>query len=152
MEIDYLSIGARIRAARQNKNLAQYELGQLTGLTASHISNIERGTTKLGLPALINVANVLEVSVDELLCDTITHAEIAYHKELNELVKDCTADELYIITEIVKVIRRSGINKVKTPRRRRTKAQIEADQQKELAAYIEQYGTNPKGPTVFGKK
>ncbi|MCR4935334.1 MAG: hypothetical protein K5990_02470 [Oscillospiraceae bacterium] len=31
-------------------------------------NHIERGGTKLGLPTLVNVANTLRVTVDDLLC------------------------------------------------------------------------------------
>lgn len=121
LDIDYKAIGLRIKTARGRKGLTQGHIAQLTGLSTPHISNIETGNTKLGLPTIIHLANVLDVSVDELLCDNIQRSEQIYYNELANLTKDCSVDELHIISELAKVIKKSGINGVKRVRRRRSK-------------------------------
>ncbi len=126
LDIDYKAIGLRIKAARARKGFTQGNIAQLTGLSTPHISNIETGNTKLGLPTIIHLANVLDVSVDELLCDNIHRSEQIYCNELAELTKDCSVDELHIISELAKVIRKAGINSVKKVRKRRTKAEMAA--------------------------
>ncbi len=125
--VDYKAIGARIKQARQRKHITQGAVAQITGLSTPHISNIETGNTKLGLPTIISLANVLGVSVDELLCDSVTHSENIFRKELADVLNDCTVDELHIISELAKVIKKAEINQIKKPRIRRTKAQILAD-------------------------
>ena len=95
--VDYKAIGARIKQARQRKHITQGAVAQITGLSTPHISNIETGNTKLGLPTIISLANVLGVSVDELLCDSVTHSENIFRKELADILNDCTVDELHII-------------------------------------------------------
>ena len=72
LDIDYKAIGLRIKAARARKGLTQGNIANLTGLSTPHISNIETGNTKLGLPTIIHLANVLDVSVDELLFITVS--------------------------------------------------------------------------------
>lgn len=124
LEIDYKAIGARIKAARVNKGITQGAIAKMAGLSTPHISNIETGNTKLGLPTIIHLANVLGVSVDELLCDNIQRSEAIYSNELSELLTGCTVDELHIIAEIVKVIKKAGINSAKKARKRRTKAEM----------------------------
>ena len=47
----------------------QAEVAFRAGLTASHLSHIEKGQTKVALPTIVKIANTLSVSVDELLCD-----------------------------------------------------------------------------------
>ncbi len=118
MDIDYKAIGARIKAARCRKGVTQGAIARITGLSTPHISNIETGNTKLGLPTIIHLANVLEVSVDELLCDNIHHSEKIFYNELSDLLQDCTVDELHIICELAKVIKKSGINSVRKKRGR----------------------------------
>lgn len=127
VDIDYKAIGMRIKAARARKGLTQGNIAKMTGLSTPHISNIETGNTKLGLPTIIHLANVLDVSVDELLCDNIHRSEAIYCNELSELCEGCTVDELHIIAELAKVIKKSGINSAKKARKRRTKAEIAAD-------------------------
>lgn len=134
LDIDYKAIGLRIKAARARKGLTQGNIANLTGLSTPHISNIETGNTKLGLPTIIHLANVLDVSVDELLCDNIHHSEQIYCNELAELVKDCSVDELHIISELTKVIKKAGINSAKKARKRRTKAEMAAAKAAEEAA------------------
>lgn len=134
LDIDYKAIGLRIKAARARKGLTQGNIANLTGLSTPHISNIETGNTKLGLPTIIHLANVLDVSVDELLCDNIYHSEQIYCNELADLVKDCSVDELHIISELTKVIKKAGINSAKKARKRRTKAEMAAAKAAEEAA------------------
>lgn len=126
LDIDYKAIGLRIKAARARKGLTQGNIAGLTGLSTPHISNIETGNTKLGLPTIIHLANVLDVSVDELLCDNIHRSEQIYCNELSDLLKGCSVDELHIISELAKVIKKSGINSAKKARKRRTKAEMAA--------------------------
>ena len=133
MEIDYKAIGQRIKAARVRKGITQGAVAQITGLSTPHISNIETGNTKLGLPTIIHLANVLNVSVDELLCDNINRSEIIFHKELHAILQNCSVDELHIITELAKVVKKASINSVKKPRKRRTKAEMAADAAKAAA-------------------
>lgn len=138
LDIDYKAIGLRIKAARARKGLTQGNIAKLTGLSTPHISNIETGNTKLGLPTIIHLANVLDVSVDELLCDNIHRSEQIYCNELAGLVKDCSVDELHIISELAKVIKKAGINSAKKVRKRRTKAEMAAAKVAMEAAALEE--------------
>ena len=133
LDIDYKAIGLRIKTARTRKGLTQGNIAQLTGLSTPHISNIETGNTKLGLPTIIHLANVLDVSVDELLCDNIHRSEQIYFHELSGLLQDCSVDELHIISELAKVIKKAGINSAKKARKRRTKAEMAAARAAEAA-------------------
>ena len=134
LDIDYKAIGLRIKAARARKGYTQGNIAKLTGLSTPHISNIETGNTKLGLPTIIHLANVLDVSVDELLCDNIHRSEKIYCNELAEITNDWSVDELHIISELAKVIKKAGINTVKKVRKRRTKAEMAAAKAAEKAA------------------
>lgn len=102
MEIDYRAIGKRVKSARINAHLTQEELSEKINMSLSHISNIETGNTKLSLPAILEIANALSVSVDELLCDNNTQTVAVFQNELQKLVADCSYREMQIITDIVK--------------------------------------------------
>ena len=99
MEIDYHAIGTRIRRLRKEKGLSQQTLAELSHQEPSNISHIERGATKLSLPTIVNVANALGVTVDDLLCDSLPNAKRAYNKTVEKILSDCTHSELKIITE-----------------------------------------------------
>ncbi|CDZ32786.1 Putative HTH-type transcriptional regulator Y4dL [Neorhizobium galegae bv. officinalis] len=53
----------QLRAAREVKNMSQRELSARSGLTQSHISQIERGTMEPGLGSLVDVARVLDLEI-----------------------------------------------------------------------------------------
>ena len=127
MDINYKAIGVRIKAARARKGVTQGYIANLIGLSTPHISNIETGNTKLGLPTIIHLANVLDVSVDELLCDNIKRSEKIFQNELADLLKDCSAQELHFITELIKVVKKN-VYAVEPKRRvRKPKKLVEAE-------------------------
>ena len=127
MDINYKAIGVRIKAARARKGVTQGYIANLIGLSTPHISNIETGNTKLGLPTIIHLANVLDVSVDELLCDNIKRSEKIFQNELADLLKDCSAQELHFITELIKVVKKTGYAGEPKRRGRKPKKLVEAE-------------------------
>lgn len=127
MDINYKAIGVRIKAARARKGVTQGYIANLIGLSTPHISNIETGNTKLGLPTIIHLANVLDVSVDELLCDNIKRSEKIFQNELADLLKDCSAQELHFITELIKVVKKNGYADEPKRRGRKPKKLVEAE-------------------------
>lgn len=82
--------------------LKQSELAEKSGVEPSNISHIERAATKVSLPTLVSIANALEVTLDEIVYDSLIKNEHVSVKEINELLEDCEADELKSIIEIIK--------------------------------------------------
>lgn len=107
MEIDYVAIGIRVRRLRKSMGLTQQVLAERSGQEPSNISHIERGATKLSLPTLVNLANVLGSTVDALLCDSLAEAKAPYHQEVSVLLEDCSQRELKIITNTVRALKES---------------------------------------------
>ncbi len=99
MELDYIAIGIRIRRYRKEKGMTQQLLAELSHQEPSNISHIERGATKLSLPTLVNIANALSVTVDDILCDSIEAAKPSYEKHLHSLIDDCSHQELRILLD-----------------------------------------------------
>ena len=106
MSVDYKDMGKRIREIRESKHMTQAALSELAGIEPSNLSHIERAATKVSLPTLINIANALEVSLDELVCGSLIKSEHIAVRQLNELLSDCTPDELQAVIEMVKVIKK----------------------------------------------
>ena len=69
--MDYKKFGKRVKKARKDKGYTQAELAEITGYSVQHISHIETGNTKLSTEMLIELANALAISVDELLADSL---------------------------------------------------------------------------------
>ena len=105
MQLDYYAIGIRIRRIRKEKGLTQQKLAELSDQEPSNISHIERGATKLSLPTIVNIANALEVTVDDLLCDSLSCATSSYEKDIATILSDCNHRERRIITETIRSLK-----------------------------------------------
>ena len=102
IKIDYKSIGLRIKAARQQLHYTQEQVADLCDVSIQHISNIENNKTKVSLPLLIEIANVLKVTLDDLVCDTLQHSETVYVKEINDIFETCSIDEKRLLVQSLK--------------------------------------------------
>lgn len=101
MEIDYRAIGSRIRKYRLERRLTQENISEYADLTPAHYSHIERGNTKPSLPTLIRIANVLEVSIDDLLCDNLSKSVHVRVKDIDELLADCSRSEMKALVDVL---------------------------------------------------
>ena len=102
MVIDYDAIGMRIKIARIKAKITQETLAERTGLSTVHISNVETGNTKVSLPSIIAIANVLSVSVDQLLCDSVIQSNHVFNQEAQEILMDCSPRDIRILLDIMK--------------------------------------------------
>lgn len=102
LEIDYKAVGARVKVAREKKGLKQHNLAALTEISPTNISHIERGKTKLSLPTLMKLANALELSIDELLCDSLTKSKYIFSNEIADIIEQCNDRETKVIANTVK--------------------------------------------------
>lgn len=105
MELDYQAIGIRIRRLRKAQGLTQQTLAEMSNQEPSNISHIERGATKLSLPTIVNIANALGVTVDELLCDSLIESKAIFEREATDILSDCTHQELKIITGTMRALK-----------------------------------------------
>lgn len=101
---DYRDIGKRIAKIRENRNMTQNDLASASEFSIQHISNIERGHTKLGLPALIKLSNALNVTPDVILCDCVYSSKAIFKDELEELVNMADEKEIKIMVNMFKTL------------------------------------------------
>lgn len=105
MELDYQAIGVRIRRFRKEQGLTQQLLAEFSNQEPSNISHIERGATKLSLPTIVNIANALGVTVDDLLCDSLESSRASFEREATQILSDCSHKELKIITGTMRALK-----------------------------------------------
>ena len=55
--------GVELKRRREDKGLSQEDVSGLTGISVSHISNIERGKTNAGLDNVFRLANSLGIEI-----------------------------------------------------------------------------------------
>lgn len=66
-DVDYKSVGKRIRESRRQHDWTQGELAEKCGVSMSFIGHIERGTRIMSLDTFAAICDVLDVGADELL-------------------------------------------------------------------------------------
>lgn len=97
-KLNYQLIGKRLRTIRKKQGLTQEQIAELADLSAQHISGIERGTAPVSLAALVRICNVLSISTDDVLMDSVSSAaKPGLLREVEAVFSDCSADEIYLM-------------------------------------------------------
>ena len=107
MELDYKAIGRRIKIARIRTGLTQEELADRVGISPTHISNVETGSTRVSLTSLVHLANELGVTMDDLLCENLEKARAQLEKDLSDILEDCDEREIRIIRDMAGALKDS---------------------------------------------
>ncbi len=86
-------IGEKIRKARLNAGLTQYELAEKIGLTEKHMSNIERGLNFLALNNFFRLIEELGLSLEYFGVNTKPEENLE-KIELIDLIEDSSRKEI----------------------------------------------------------
>lgn len=65
-----MNFGTRLKILRKEKNISQEELAKLIGVSRSSVGNYETNQNMPTAEILDNIANILDCSLDYLLCKT----------------------------------------------------------------------------------
>lgn len=103
-QIDYVALGKRIRDYRKKQNITQEEMANAIEKTVQHVSNIERANTKVSLPTLTDIANFLNVSLNDLMCDSLNNSGNAYQLEYSLLIKECDENQYRRLNKTIKAL------------------------------------------------
>lgn len=98
-------VGSRIRELRQRKGMSQADLAAKANISVPHMSSIELGKSQMMLPMFVRLLEVLDVSADYLLRANVTSVNTLYQSEFNELLADCTPQEMDSILKIVQQLK-----------------------------------------------
>ncbi len=77
MQLDMKTIGNRIKERRKELNLTQLDIKSRVGISSGNISDIERGNRLPAASTLVQLAEVLECSVDYILTGVSPLSEIS---------------------------------------------------------------------------
>lgn len=67
MKINMIEIGNRIKALRIKKKMTQIDLANAIGVASNTVTQYEKGTSKVSIDVLANLAVVLDTTCDYLL-------------------------------------------------------------------------------------
>ena len=98
MKIDYKALGVKVKKVRNEKGMTQEELAEKCNLSTVYIGYVENAKRQIGLSALTNIADVLNIGLDYLVGSED-------YSNNDELLKGCSNTQKQIIFEIVKSVK-----------------------------------------------
>lgn len=102
--MDAKAVGQRIKAAREKKNMTQEDLAARIDISPTHVSVIERGTKIPRVDTFVSIANVLDVSADELLVDVVDRASVGVASELSAAIEALPHEEKMRVLKVVSAL------------------------------------------------
>lgn len=105
MPIDYPALGKRIAFFRNQSHLTQDDLADKLNLSRAFLARIETSSRHPSLETIVEIANTLGVSTDDLLVDSLTHSVSTADTEVHRLLIDCNELEAKILTRTLKELR-----------------------------------------------
>lgn len=89
--VDNEAVGRQIALLRTDKGLTQAELGERLGVSFQAVSKWERGETLPDTALLPDLANVLETTVDNILCSTQRQVAFKGKYRVSDIVEGLNA-------------------------------------------------------------
>ena len=104
--VDYAEIGRNISLFRDQKGWTQSKLAEKADLSVQHISNIERGTVMVSLPALLSICYVLEVDANSIIGTNLPNTVKVVH--LNQLLDILASNQFDVgaLEQIVSLVKK----------------------------------------------
>lgn len=100
--LDYAVIGKRLKELRIEKKLTQTQLAEKADVEPAYISHIERNEAMVSLPTLVKLVNALDTTLDYVVYTNLRNSTHISVGMINELLADCTPEEISILTEVLK--------------------------------------------------
>lgn len=102
--MEYQALGRRIKQARENAGLTQTELAARLDCTPQHISAIERGAKTPRLDTFVALANILQVSADALLAESLDRPSDSLAREFSSAVAHLSGEAQLRILRAIRVL------------------------------------------------
>lgn len=101
----YEKLGNNIKLERLRLNLTQEQLSEKLDISTSYLGRIERGERNVPLDTLIRLADILNVSIDYLLRDSIhkNNTDVLNY-EINQLISELCDSEQNLILDMIRLI------------------------------------------------
>lgn len=108
-DLDFKAIGLKIKERRKSLGITQETIAEYLNVNASHISNIECGHANPSLTALVNIANILQCSIDyfingEYTYDTDKGIDKSLDDKIIDKIKYCDTDKKNRILQIIDLL------------------------------------------------
>jgi transcriptional regulator with XRE-family HTH domain len=107
MTLNSKIIGRRVKESRIQMHMSQEKLAELVDMSVTYISHIETAKRQASLKSLVRIADVLGLTVDNLLNGNQANDPAEYQEDMARLMEGCTSCEKRIIYEIALAAKKS---------------------------------------------
>lgn len=97
--VDYVGAGKRIKIARIKRDMSQEMLASKADMSIQYLSHVENARSKASLSTFVKIANALDLSLDELMCDSLIRSRIQFEQLIAETLSDCSDDEIRFLAK-----------------------------------------------------
>lgn len=104
--LDYYVIGSRIRHYRLERGITQEVLAFQVNSSAAYISRIERGQKKPSLEKLFEIAEVLNVTINDFVYISPPSEYAFFDNDLQYMISMCPPEKQKVITKNIAEILR----------------------------------------------
>ena len=99
--MDYRLLGKNIQFYRKQKELTQAQLAELSVYSHTYIGSLENGRSKPSLEAVIRIANLLSVTPDQLLHDSLDCPEVYYMRKIETRLNRMQLHSRHLACEMI---------------------------------------------------
>lgn len=100
MSLEKGALGNAIRSARLSHSLSQEVLAEMVGITPTHLKHIESGHRNPSIEVLIHLAEILQMSLDNIIFQQNSSTQLKIHEIKNGL-SQCSPAELQILLDLL---------------------------------------------------
>ncbi len=94
-------MGDRVQDTRKNRGLTQEQLAEKVNITVEYMSQIERGLKTPSMQVFIKLVEVLDVSADYLLRDTVSTRNLYGDKQLGTKLERLTPKQRVALEALI---------------------------------------------------
>ena len=103
--VNYVGAGKRVKIYRIERDLSQEELASHANMSVQYLSHVENARSKASLSTFIKIANSLDVTLNDLLYDSIKQSRVEFEKEIAAVLKDCSDYEMRVLANCLNGIK-----------------------------------------------
>ena len=104
MQMNYSALGKRIREERLKLRLTQEKLAESIDVSSSYVGQIERGERSVTLDTLIRITNMLGVTIDYLLKDSVNIENDNFIEQIKQLFHGRNVKQKQMALDVLKVM------------------------------------------------
>jgi len=104
-KLDYTVLAQRIKQARQEKGYSQSKLAELAGVSTNTIGKLEINYTTVSLKTILTIANVLEVDINFLVCDTAPDNKQATDLFIDSLLQEFAEKDKQFLIQVISAMK-----------------------------------------------